>query len=156
MVLGLLWCNGVFAEKIILFNCYPKNFEPKTKGFTDVRIEINKNNNSLLWILEKDKTWVEYKNKELQKNKPKSSYRHMLKETFKHQIISVEDKVLIARDDMSEFAKEDLEEYYKDKNSSVSEIRVNLNNNTYYFLSYHINPPQYRSSSAKPSFCKKK
>ena len=156
VVLGLLCSNSVFAEKITLFNCYPKNFEPKTKGITDVRIEIDKNNNSLLWIFEKDKTWVENKNKELQKNEPKSSYRYKLKETFKHQIISVEDKVLIARDDMSEFAKQDLEEYYKDKNSSVSEIRVNLNNNNYYFISYYINLPHYRSSSAKPAFCKKK
>jgi len=156
MVLSLLLCTNVYAKKIILFNCYPKNFEPKTKGITDVRIEIDKNNNSLLWIIEKDKTWVENKNKELQKNEPKSSYRYKLKETFKHQIISVEDKVLIARDDISEFAKQDLEEYYKDQKSFDSEIRVNLNNNNYYFKSYYINPPHYRSSSAKPAFCKKK
>ena len=154
VALGLLCSNSVFAEKIVLYNCYVKNFEPK--GTTDNRIEIDKNNSSLLWIIEKDKTWVENKNKELQKNKPKSSYRHKLKETFKHQIVSVEDKVLIARDDMSEFAKEELEEYYKDKNSFISEIRVNLNNNTFYFKSYYINPPHYRSSSVNPAFCKKK
>ena len=154
VVLGLFLSSSVFAEKIVLYNCYVKNFKPK--GTTDNRIEIDKNNSSLLWIIEKDKTWVENKNKELQKNKPKSSYRHKLKETFKHQIVSVEDKVLIARDDMSEFAKEELEEYYKDKNSFISEIRVNLNNNTFYFKSYYINPPHYRSSSVKPAFCKKK
>ena len=31
-----------------------------------------------------------------------------------------------------------------------------LNNNTYYWVSYYINPPHYRSSSVKPAFCKKK
>ena len=156
IVLGLLCSNSVFAEKIILFNCYPKSLEPKTAGITDHRIEIDKNNNFLLQIIEKDKTWVENKNEEIKKKGPKYNYRHKLKQTFKYQIISNKNKVVIARDDNSEFSKEDLEEYYKMKDSFTGEIRVNLINNTLFLKSFYINPPHYRSSSVKPAFCKKK
>lgn len=156
IVLGLLCSNSVFAEKIILFNCYPKSLEPKTAGITDHRIEIDKNNNFLLQIMEKDKKWVENKNEEIKKKGPNYEYRHKLKQTFKYQIISNKDKVVIARDDNSEFSKEDLEEYYKMKDSFTGEIRVNLINNTLFLKSFYTNPPHYRSSSVKPAFCKKK
>ena len=155
LVLGLLISTNVFAEKIILFNCYPKSLEPKTAGITDHRIEIDKNNNFLLQIMEKDKTWVENKNKEIKKKGPNYNYRHKLKQTFKYQIISNEDKVVIARDALSELSKEEVEALYEIKDSFIGELRVNLNKNILYFESYYLNPPHYRSSSTKPAFCKK-
>ena len=160
VVLGLLWSNYSFAEKIILFNCYPKNFELKTKGTTDSRIEIDNNNKSLLWIIKKDKTWVENKNKELKKNETKSTYRYKLKETYKYQIISNNGKVVIARDAFSYFSKEEKEEVeaiYEIKDLPITEFRVNLINNIIYLKSYYKNPPHYRPRSFKPPlFCKKK
>ena len=112
VVLGLFLSSSVFAEKIVLYNCYVKNFKPK--GTTDNRIEIDTNNNSLLWIIERDKTWVENKNKELKKNET-TTYRYELKETYKYQIISNNGKVVIARDAFSYLSKEEVEALYEIK-----------------------------------------